>query len=606
MGSVTLLANPYSAEYGRFTAGVSAVETRRGSNDWGFTLNNFIPKLRWRDGGFRGVERFTPRFGFDGPLVPDRVFLAQSFRYRLVKTKVPVRPSLDNDSQLQSFDSFSQVDATLTPRHNLTATLSVFPRNIEQLNLDTFNPREVTTDFKQRGFNAALAERAVLTDSALLESSFAVKSYDVEIDGQGRRPMVFRPEVNGGNFFNTQDRDTWTVQVAEVLTIQGRGPLGGHVFKTGVDIYYAALDGTSTSRPVEIYRADGSLSQRISFSGPRLQNVSSTNMGLFLHDRWRPSDGVLLEMGGRLDRDGVLGRYNLAPRFGFVVDVGRQQRAVVKGGIGLFYEQTPLNVKAFESYQMPTVERFARDGSRIAPPTAFAHQLVADRTPRSLTWNVEYNHRVSDRVVLRLNHLRRHGRHELLLEPVTTANGALLRLDSRGRSRYWQVEATTRIDVGPHELHVTYVRSRARADLNDYDEFFGNFRNPIIRPNQFSFADTDTPHRLLFRGGLQLDEWRVSPLVEWRQGFPYSVVDEDQHFVGLRNQGGRFPTFATLDLDVQRRIEIFGLNPRVGFRIFHVLGNDLPRDVQTNIDSLSFRRLSNSIERRYGLTLRFD
>lgn len=604
--NVTLLPNPYAAEYGRFTAGVSQVETRRGSNEWRATVNNFIPKFRWRGNQFRGIERFTPRVAFSGPVVDDRVFLAQSFRYRLVKTKVTARPAIDNDSRLESFDSFTQVDATLTHRHNVTATLSLFPRDIERINVDTFNPPEVSPSFSQRGFNVAVAERAILSDYALLESTVAIKTYDVGIGAEGSAPMVFQPDENSGNFFNTQRRDTLTVQLSEVLTIQGRGRLDDHVFKLGADLFHASLSGTSRSRPVEIRRADGTLSQRIDYGGPTRQSVDSANLAFFAHDRWRPADGWLLEIGGRLDRDGVLERYNLAPRFGFVVDVGPRRRGVFRGGVGLFYNQTPLNVGAFESYETPTVSRFAEDGvTPLGTSISFTHELAATRTPRSLTWNVEYDHRLNDSVIFRLNHLRRHGTHEHRLEPVEEAGRHVLRLDSRGRSRYWEVELTSRIVRGPHEMNLTYVRSSAKADLNRFDEYFGNFRNPIVRPNDFSLTSTDTPHRFLFRGSFLIEQWRVSPVVEWRQGFPYSIVDQDQNYVGLQNRGGRFPQFYTLDLDVQRRIEIFGFNPRVGLRVFHLFNSSLPRDVQQNIDSRSFRHFSNPIERTFGLTVQF-
>ena len=40
---------------------------------------------------------------------------------------------------------------------------------------------------------------------------------------------------------------------------------------------------------------------------------------------------------------------------------------------------------------------------------------------------------------------------------------------------------------------MSYVRSHGTRDLNDYDQFFGNFRNPIIRPNENSLSPTDVP-----------------------------------------------------------------------------------------------------------------
>ena len=54
--SVTLLPNPYAAEYGRFSSGVSTIVTRRGTQKWELSFNNFFPKFRWRDGRFRGFR----------------------------------------------------------------------------------------------------------------------------------------------------------------------------------------------------------------------------------------------------------------------------------------------------------------------------------------------------------------------------------------------------------------------------------------------------------------------------------------------------------------------------------------------------------------------
>ena len=48
------------------------------------------------------------------------------------------------------------------------------------------------------------------------------------------------------------------------------------------------------------------------------------------------------------------------------------------------------------------------------------------------------------------------------------------------------------------------MRSHSTRDLNDYDQFFGNFRNPIIRPNENALSPTDVPNRLIVRGSIGL------------------------------------------------------------------------------------------------------
>ena len=81
----------------------------------------------------------------------------------------------------------------------------------------------------------------------------------------------------------------------------------------------------------------------------------------------------------------------------------------------------------------------------------------------------------------------------------------LLTLSSTGESKYWEFETTGRFLANEYrDLSVSYVRSHSTRDLNDYDQFFGNFRNPIIRPNENSLSPTDVPNRMIVRGTIGL------------------------------------------------------------------------------------------------------
>ena len=54
---------PYLAEYGRFTAGVVAADTRRGGDKWGYSLNDPLPDFFIRSGHLEGMRDAAPRFG---------------------------------------------------------------------------------------------------------------------------------------------------------------------------------------------------------------------------------------------------------------------------------------------------------------------------------------------------------------------------------------------------------------------------------------------------------------------------------------------------------------------------------------------------------------
>lgn len=609
--SVNVLPNPYAAEYGRFSSGVTNILTRQGTNKWKFTVNNFLPRPKLRDGSIMGVGGFTPRFGVRGPLVQDKLFLAQTIQYRFLITDIPSLPELEADTRLESFASFTQLDANLSDRHALSTIISVFPRKLDFANLDTFNPRPVTANIHQRGYNIGFSERAVFSPSTVLESTVSYKRFDTDVFGQGLDEMFLTPDVNEGNYFNIQRRKTRTLQWVEQLSHLKEDWGGEHLFKFGVDVLRSSYDGLSDSRPVNIVRADGSLARQIRFGSPTSQRQRSTDVALFAQDRWRLNDHLLLELGARLDRDGVFEQTNLAPRFGFVWSVDGEGKNLFRGGAGLFYDRTPMTAAAFEDFETPSEQRFASDGATpLGPAQTFGLKLGQDlKTAYSFTWNLEYDRRVTEKVLFKANFLRRKGFHELVIDPIQGPE-PLLHLDSRGRSKYWELELTTRYDLQQQEggfFLLSYVRSRAEQDLNAFDKFYGNLRNPIIRPNEYSLADTDVAHRFVFQGTFHLPgKWIFSPVVEVRSGFPYSTINEERNFIGPRNRSGRFPWLQTLDIDIQKWFKIWKWNTRIGFRVFNAFNTFNPRDVQGNIDASLFGAFFNTTERIFGGTFQIE
>ena len=174
------------------------------------------------------------------------------------------------------------------------------------------------------------------------------------------------------------------------------------------------------------------------------------------------------------------------------------------------------------------------------------------QTPESIVQTVAWDQRFGRRFFFKAAYLHRNGSHAYIVDP-DPATGVLT-LASSGASKYWEVETTGRFLASEHrDVTVSYVRSHSTRDLNDYDQFYGNFRNPIIRPNEHSLSPTDVPNRMIVRGTLGVGgRWVLSPLYEWRSGFPWSAVDEFQDFVGPRNRSGRLPSVSSLDFTLAR------------------------------------------------------
>jgi len=607
--SVDVLPNPYSAEAGRFSSTVVQIETRAGNNRWSTLFNGFvpIPCLKVCDGENMGIRNFRPRGWVGGPLIKDRLFLAQGAQYRYAALRITGLPDGGNDTTDHGVESFTRLDAKLSGAHVLVATAAFFTRRTRSVGLSPFVPAEVAPNLRFTGYSVGVFESATLSPKVVAESSFSANVYHADIFGEGTRPHELRVDGQRGNFFNTQNRRTRSLQVTGSVTSLRQGFMGEHVLRAGVDFMWSAYSGRSRSNPVIVRRADGTVSQRFDFDGLAGQEASGADAAAYVQDRWRVSERLRLEPGLRVDWNGVIGHTNLSPRVGFVVGLLGGDTSILRGGIGVFYERTPLNVAAFGSFETATLTRFAPDGlTAVAPPVAFTQVRGPLRAAQSVIWNVEYDHRLGSRLFVKLNHMQRTGTNVAVVEPLEYGDAAALRLDSTGRSRYAETEVSVRFGTTDfRNLAVSYVRSHAVTHQNVFDAYFGSIRNPIVRPDQYALSPTDVPNRLLIRGTIAGQGWTISSVVEMRNGFPYSVVDQDQNFVGVRNAGGRFPNLYTLDLSIIRSGTLLGRRVRFGFRASHLLNEFNPRDVQNNIDSPAFRTFHNSLPRRLGLTFTF-
>ena len=610
--SIQVYSNPYSAEYGKFTGAITAIETRSGSNQWRYLLTGTLPRPRFRDGKLFGISAVTPRVAVGGPIKKDKLFFFQSLEYRFVRTNVPSLEDLDQqqrDIQRESFDSFSRVDYVVNPIHRLTLSFSIFPQKLEFSNLNTFNPADTTANIHQRGWFLAFNEQAALKSGALLQSSFSVKQFDADVFGNSGAPYMIAPDRNFGGWFDRQHRDSRRYEWLELYNFAPTEWRGSHAVKVGFNFSHTAFDGTDTSNPVRIVRADGTTSQFIEFVGAGALEQTQNEYSAFVQDKWSPNTRVTLDLGLRYDRDQIGGQNNLAPRLGFALVPERSGRTVVRGGIGLFYDKISLNVGAFEQYQDFRVTTFNSDGITIADGPRLYRNTVPNggnfKNPHSLAWNLAVDHELTPRLLLRFGYEERRTKHDFIVEPVNqqlAGDGTLL-LENTGQSRYRELQAVLRARLQEkRNIYLAYVRSQARGDLNDFNTYFGNLRHPVIRQNEFERQAFDAPNRLLLWGDVGLPyDIVATPVIDWRSGFPFSLIDEDQNFVGPRNSGGRFPQLVTLDLLVTKAVTIpfrgKKYRGRVGITVFNITNHWNPRDVQNNLDSLQFGTFYNSPDR---------
>ena len=610
--SVSVMSNPYEVEFGRFSSGLVMIQTRRAGDDWKVRVNNLEPNLRvkrYTVFDVNGVVAWKPSVEFGGPIVKDRVFMEQTAQYYYQTTDINSRP----ENELRTTDwvsSLTRIDANLSERHALMLSAGFVPGSVSNATLGTFTPPAATADIDNHFSHAMLTERAQIAGGTFLESMLEFHTYDTSVLGKGPAEMQLLPGTTIGNFFNRQDRSTTSFQWVETASTSFKGPLGVHALKAGLDLLHTGYEGTSASRPVLIRRADGTLARQLVFdSQTTQQSVHGTDFAAFAQDRIQPRPRWWIELGGRLDYDAVTGRTDATPRVGAAILLDDTGNTVLRGGIGVFYERTPLVAAAFDEFENAIDTRYDTDGiTPLGPAVLYMHVTEPNlEVARSTAWDVAYDKRLNRNLALRLSVLGRQGSHELIVDPVRTETGGALVLSSTGESSYLQEEVNLHVTRGSVlDISTSYVHSSARQDLNNLIEFYDAVLEPIIGSNAYAPAAADAPNRLFVHGrAMPRGRWLVLGTFEWRSGLPYSVVNDTLDFVGPRNDQ-RFPTYLRLDAGVERRLTVKKMHPWVGLRVANSLNSFLPVDVQANLGAPDFGNFYNSPFREYRIHVRFE
>ena len=620
--SVQVFQHPYTAEYGAFTGGVAAVETRRGKDHWHFEVNDFLPDLRFKGGHIVGVAEDTPRVNFNGPLIKDRLFLSQSVSYSIAKQPVRGLPFPVNETKSESQSYFSQLDLILSNRHTQTFTFGYFPQRDQFVNLDFFRPQPVTPNYKQKDFVVTVRDHYQLKEG-MLQSAFSFKRFDADVWGQGNDEQTLTPTVEQGNYFATQSRHSHRLELFEVYSSPTKHFLGtGHEIKVGFDFNNVDNLLNYSARPVNVLREDGTLAERIVFRGVLPIQAANREYVGFAQDRLLVRPNLSFDLGLRLEDQRIGPESNLAPRAGFAWSPFKSDRTVLRGGIGLFYDKVPLNIRSFARYPSRTVTQYAADGVTVIDSRHYFNVLVdtspiepldfrnraggeAGFVPENLKWNIQLDQIVAQWLDLRANLTGSRTDHIYIVNPELDFRGRSgIVLRSAGQATYRALELTARFHL-PHkdQFFVSYVRSRARGDLNDFNSYFGDFGAPVIRQNQYSNLPFDVPNRLLAWGTINLPRRiTIAPIFEARTGFPYSVRDAEQNFVGVRNSDQtRFPTFLSLDAEIAKEFQVtkkYGV--RLSLRVFNATNHFNPRNVRANTADPRFGEFFASYHRFFS------
>ena len=579
--TVNVYQTPFLAEFGRFTAGLVSVQTRRGGDHWKWDLNDPFPDFRIRSYRLRGLRDATPRFNLEGPLIPGKLYFSEGLNYEIRKTEVYELPFPNNQKVREGWNSFAQLDWIASSRHLVTATVHVAPQHLNYVNMDYFNPQPTTPEASTQNYTATVSDKLSVM-GGLLENTLSVTRFDARIWGQGTQDFTMAPEGNGGSYFAQQGRRASRLSWTPTYSFASWNRLGTHNFKLGAYVAETGDRGEVLERPIDLFDGSGGLLERIQFTGGQPFRMSDTEMAFFGQDHWMISPHLAVDLGVRTESQELSESFRVAPRAGVAWSPLPSLGTVIRAGFGLFYDRVPLNVYSFESFPSQLVTLFD-GGVPSGPPILYQNGLgtvyrhfafvfqepaAGNFSPHSDTGSVQIEQPLTQRLRLRMGYVQSQSSGLVILNRLAptpgTFTGANI-LSGDGQSRYHQFEATARLRWDEkRQLFFSYVRSRARGDLNDFATYLGSFAAPVLRPNQFGNLPADLPNRFLAWGMVQLPlSFRIAPLVEYRSGFPYTVTDAMQNWVGVPN-ANRFPGFLSVDARVSKDIRV---NPKYAVRL---------------------------------------
>jgi hypothetical protein len=623
--SVEVQKTAYQAQYGRFTGGLTNVQTKAPLDKWNWELNDFLPSVRIKSSHIVGISDDSPRLSFTGPIFSDKLSFSESFMYDLNKQPVRGLAWPHNETKKEGFDSFTDLYYVSSPQNLVTANLKVFPFRQQYANIDSFIQQSASSDYAQSGFSVGTTDRYMFSDGGVLTTLFQHTDFDSYAHGQGPQDMALTPDNWEGNFFNAWTRASTQEELFQNYQSGKKDWAGRHTLKVGGEFVHRSYSDHSKSHPVQLLRPDGSLAEQITFQGAGVLRAEDTEVAAFAQDHWALNDQIALDYGVRFSGQTLGEHAAFAPRLGLVYSPGRHAKTIIRSGIGLFYDRLPLLAGDWTQNLTRVVTYYDTLGNPLGPPIALLnfyekvgkHGIVVpsnnrlDSTPFNLTWNVEMDQEIRPNVIARVNYLSSRSYDEFIVNPLYNApGGPVLLLSNTGGSRYHELETTLRVRArGNADINISYVQSLSRGDLNTLSAVFVPFEQPVIRPNFFSTLPSNVPNRIITWGRLKVP-WDItaSPVLDLHTGFPYSAVDVLQNYVGTPNRL-RFPTYFALDLQLSKDFRMRWIpwaknhKFRGALRIFNITNHGNFRDVHNNVTSAYFGQFTGFLHQFYDVSL---
>lgn len=607
--SMRLETSRYSAEFGKGSAGVMALESARGDDRFRISATNFVPSFSLEEG--LKVSNWNPRLTISGPIDKGRAwyFNAADLQYDFgVITELPHGENTNSNWQ---GSNLTRLQVNLSNKNLLTGGILVNLRESSRFGLSPLDPVESSRNQRERFYFINLRDQAYLSGGWILESGMAVGRLTTRDHPKGDTTYVISPEGRSGSYYKASEGTTRRSQymAAVIAPFWNRG--GRHSFKFGADVNRIHYQQFINRRPFEIVASSGAIVRRVSFQGSTGFGRTITECSSFVQDSWSWKERIYLEAGLRFDWDQVLRQRLWSPRLAFSWGPARLPDAKFSAGIGVFYDATNLGLMARAWDQERSDLYYDALGARKPEVPVITKFVSNDQDLRAqfyLNWSVGWQQKLPHGFYLDTNFMRKNGRlgwaYDLTPAEFNPSTLFMFRLESRRQDSYTYVQAgLTRTFKDKYPWLLSYSHSSARTTaVIDFSQ-----DNPIYARQSHGPFDWDSPDRLISWAIFPipyLKKYTITYFAEWHSGLPWSEINQLQELLGQPNTR-RFPAYFNLNLHAERRLRFWRTEwaLRVGFN--NLTAHNNPTSVSNNVDADDFGHFTGSPGRVFTGRIRF-
>ena len=615
--SLAVQNSRFSAENGRGSAGVLDLATKMGDDHFRFSGTNFVPGIA-SDGGWH-VNKWTPRLEFSGPIVKGRVWFHNGADVFYSNDTVHGLPNGQNRTHGTTVSDLTRIQVNLTSSNILSTGFLMNLADTSRTGLSFLNPAETTTNSRQFTFLSSIRDQQYFSGGALLDVGFADTRGLLRSEPQGTALFQITPFGDRGNYYENLDRHFYRQQTLANLFLPVFHFHGVHRLKFGTDFEREAFHQMRQLHDYEVLLADGSLTRYVTFAGNpyvRRKNFEGAN---YLEDHWQVRDTLSVEAGVRLEWNEIVRSLEFAPRLSASWAPAALGGTKLSAGWGLYYDAISLSVisqqdqTSFATFYLP-------DGTVHGPvPTSFVVYDQGLKAPKYRTASLSAERKLPRAFYSTLTYTHRTGSDGFAYDTQTPIsgpqfyNGAVYVLQNSRRDRYDAATISVKHTfAGKYEWFLGYTRSTSRTNgAVDY-----SLLSPIFSRQMSGPYSWDTPNRVHMWGWLPIPaahnkllnlatrNTTAAYLVEYRTGFPFSVVDEEGFLVG--DPGGRrYPNYFSINLHFERQFRAIHYLWAWRFGFDNLTNNGNPNAVNNVLGSPQFLTYARGQARAFSVRLRF-